>query len=117
MTITAFSGLAPEKYIPRSEREEDSPAEFTLKPLNGLEYMEVIGQLINDEDLGWQITGRGLRIAISYGVIGWTEFNDADGKEIKFSKNNVKLLPSVILGELADKIINISEIGEAERKN
>lgn len=117
MAITAISKLTAEDYIAQSDREDESPTRFRLRPLNGLQYMEVISELSRGDDGQLRISGKGMKLALQYGLVGWSNFRDSDGKEIKFNPVNVEKIPPVILSELAGEIINRSEIGEDERKN
>jgi len=117
MSITAAKGFIPEKYIPESQKNETPPAEFTLKPLTGLEYMEVMSEMYRDDKGQIHMPGTALTLAINYGLKGWKNFIDEDGEDVGFSKQAIAFLPAVELSELADKIIAISELGVAERKN
>ena len=116
--ITALtSGLTNEKYIPESEKNEPNPAEFTLKPLNGLEFMEVMNEMYRDENGVLRMPGEALKKAINFGVRGWKNFLDPQGEDVPFNKSNIPLIPAPVLSDLANKIISISEVGVAERKN
>jgi len=117
MSINITTGLTNEKYIPESQKNEVNPAEFNLKPLSGLEYMEVMSEMFQAEDGSIRMPGSALRLAISYGLKGWKNFFDETGEDVPFSKPNVGRLPATVLSDLANKIISISELGVAERKN
>lgn len=117
MSITAISKLIAEDYIPQSDIDSDNPTKFRLRPLNGMQYMEVMSELIRNDDGQLRISGKGMKMALQYGLIGWSNFRDEDGNELKFNILNVEKIPPVILSELASEIISRSEIGEEERKN
>ena len=107
MAIQAIEKIAADWYTPESEREEESPTRFKIQPLNGLQHMEVLGDLYKSGPFN----------AIRYGLVGWENFNDENGKPINFSLENVKRVPPVYLSEISTEIINRSELGEAATKN
>ena len=119
MAITAISKLTAEDYVPESDRDSDADDQtsFSLKPLNGMQYREVIAELKTDGDGESSLTGQGLKLAIKYGLAGWENFSDENEKVLKFNKLNVSKIPPIILTELAGEIINRSEVGAEERKN
>ena len=117
MAITAISRLTTKDYVTEGDKDSDDQTVFKLKPLNGLQYMDVIAELRTDENGEAGLTGKGLGLAIKYGLAGWENFNDEDEKELKFNKLNVSKVPPIVLTELAGEIINRSEAGGEERKN
>ena len=117
MEITAISKLTTADYIPENDKESSEPTAFKLKPLNGMQYMEVIAELKTDENGEASLTGKGLGLAIKFGLAGWDNFCDEDGKNLKFNRLNIVKIPPIILTELAGEIINRSEVGAEERKN
>lgn len=121
MAILAITALTAKKYVPLSEQDSEVDANeltsFDLKPLNGLEYMEVISELKTDSEGVSRLSGEGLKKSIRYGLVGWDNFNDEQGRKVKFNKFNVSKVPPLVLAELASEIINVSETGNEERKN
>ena len=117
MAITAISRLIAEDYVTEGDRGSDEPTSFSLKPLNGMQYMEVIAELKTNGDGEASLTGEGLKLAIKYGLVGWKNFCDEDGANLKFNKLSVTFIPPTILAELASEIISRSEVGAEERKN
>lgn len=117
MSITITSGLVEEQYIPISEKESENPTSFTLSPLDGMQYMEVIAELKRDEEGTFRISPKGLQFALKYGLKGWVNLTNNTGENIVFNEFNKRFLPARILAELANKIVDISELGESERKN
>jgi hypothetical protein len=117
MPITAISNLTPEWYTPECEKGVDDPTRFKLKPLDGKEYMEIMSEFRREESGEFTISSRGLHAALKYGLVGWENFMDSHGKDVKYSPHNLGKVPPIILQELAGEIINRSELGETERKN
>lgn len=111
MAMTAISGLEPEWYTP-NQPDDGAPTEFLLKPLNGMEYAAV---LVHSNAAGG-VSIQGVREAIRYGLIDWKNFNDADGKAVPFSQLNSSRINAVTLLELADKILEISELTGDQKK-
>lgn len=116
MTITALSGLVEQEYIPEDDKDSENPTVFRLKPLNGMQYMEVMSEVKRVGDF-LRVSGDGLKLAIKYGLVGWKDFYDENGKDVKFNPHTVLRVPSDVLAELADKIISISRLEGTEIKN
>jgi hypothetical protein len=117
MSIVITSGLVKENYISKFDTGSDNKTTFELMPLNGFQYMEVMAEMRRNEDGDYRITVKGLRLAIKFGLIDWSGLLDPDGSEINFNKDNISKLPSLVLSDLSGKIIDISELGDTERKN
>lgn len=116
MAIKAMSGVVPEDYVCKHEGDTENPTIWKLQPLNGFDYMEVMSEL-QRTDNGFKISGKGLGIAVRKGLVGWQNFHDENGKEIKFNPLNMKKIPAIVLGDLADRVIEISELGDEQAKN
>lgn len=117
MAITLQTKITPQWYTIESEVEEDQPAKFKIKPLDGEQYMEIFaeGEMTRNGDL--KLTGLGLKMAVRHGVVGWENIFDESGKVLKFSTHNLKKLPMEILSELASEVVNRSSPDEVESKN
>lgn len=113
MTIHAIPQIMPFTFVPKQDRDSDIKTTFTLKPLNGLQHMEVLREI---DDKGF-FTSRGLKLALQYGLAGWENFNDEHGTPVPFSTVNFAAVPPFILHEIGVEIINRSSLGETERKN
>ena len=116
MAITAISNLAPFDYVPELDRDSESPTTFKLKPLNGMQYMEVISELKSDGG-ETRLSGKGMHLAINHGLVGWDNFSDDNGKAVKFNPANINKIPPIVLAELAGEIVSKSELGVTETKN
>lgn len=117
MAITAITNLAPFDYVPESDRDSESPTTFKLTPLNGMQYMEVISEITTDTNGDSRLSGTGMNRAIKYGLTGWENFPDENGKAVKFNPIAIRKIPPVILAELAREIVSKSELGVSEQKN
>lgn len=101
-------------YVLESERDKPNKTIFRLRPLTSIEMMEVteikatIGQ-----------TAARLR-ALFYGLRGWQDFLDGNGKPVEFSgllDQNLSRLTVENIVELAAEIIVTSKVQEKDRKN
>lgn len=121
MASTASSPLAPFEYVLEADRNEEAPPTFKLRGLNGIEFMEVMADAKSDETGNRvDLTPQGLRTAIRYGLLGWQNFNDAEGNRVRFfgdMNKNLARLRLTQLTELAGQIIEASDIGEDDAKN
>lgn len=111
MAITINTKIAPEQYTPARERGSEDPTTFTLKPLNGFEYLDVISHATQD---GGQLSITGMRKCIGYGLTGADNLKDENGRDVKLDAGQ---LDPVLLAELAGRILTISHLSEDERKN
>lgn len=111
MAITAMTGLVPEWFEPEQE-ESDVKTRFKLKPLNGMEYLEVIPYI-----RGQYLIGDGVKLALGYGLVDWENVFGEDGKAVKFSRSGVALLPPKILSMLSAEIIERSSFDGEKAKN
>lgn len=111
MAITLSNKVAPEQYTPIREKDSENPTTFKLKPLDGFEYLEVIGHASAD---GGKLTSEGIKLCLKYGLQDATNLQDGKTKKVKLDP---KRLDPLLLAELAGRIMDISHIGEDERKN
>jgi len=117
MALTINTNISPAWYVLESEVNDELPAKFKIKPLDGEQYIEVFaeGEVTRLGDL--KLNGLGLKMALRYGLTGWENINDANNKPIKFSTHNIRKLPMEVLSELASEVINRSTPSEDEIKN
>jgi hypothetical protein len=114
MAITALSKVNPFWYIPESEREEQRPTRFRLKPLTPSEK-ESCMEINRDGKLCLPVSAydRILRI----GTVDWENFPDERGVALTFSLSNIDRIPEITRLELAGAILSGSQISEDEAKN
>lgn len=115
MAIQLREKLAASWYTPKSEEGEAAPSRFRVKPLDGAQYMEVLGE-VEFRDGNPIITAKGLRIAALQGVVGWENVPGADG-EAEFSPSRLRQLPANVLLELGQEVIVRTELGADAEKN
>ena len=114
MAITALSGFEPEWFEPEGQEEGEKTA-FHLKPLTGPQYMEVLThQIVVGGQIG--LTAAGVNRAVDFGLIGWKNFKNADGQVIEHSPRNHIFIGPITLTDIADRIIEISELDPAQKK-
>lgn len=115
MALNAAPKLKSDWFTPESERESDNPTRFKYKPLDSVQMTEVLLHVSTESGT---ITGKGLNLAVQYGLEDWENLMDPDtGKPLKFGRMNIKRVPNSILLDLANTIIEASDLGEAEEKN
>ena len=117
MAIKVKSKIVPVWYTPKSEEKEENPASFKLKPLNGLEYTDVIANTSNDAGGESKLSERGVRLAIKHGLLDAKNLIDEHGNEIKLKHVGHGVLPMNILIELAGQIIDLSSMSDDDIKN
>lgn len=117
MGIKITTGISPESYIPQSQENSDSPANFQLRPLNGEEVCSVGEYIKSGGPSGIQITGPGVFKILRFAISDWSGVFDEQGKVVEFSRENFKFLPYTLCVELAIKIIMSSRLSEEESGN
>lgn len=110
MAITAMTGLVPEWFSP-AQPECERMTRLLLKPLNGIEHLSVQNELAAHRITDAQ------RIALKTGIIDWENIDDESGQPVRFTRENIDLLPVGILAEVSMRIISISRLGESTAKN
>lgn len=96
--------------------KKESKAEFHIRPLNGLEAMEVMSEVSVIKGKV-KISGQALRNALDYGLTGWRGVVDGEGQEVPFTRANVNRLDATTLSSLASEIISRSNLTGEQEKN
>ncbi len=117
MAIKALPKFIPEWFTPEGQEEESTPTRFKLQGLTGPQLLEVQAESSQSGGGMIMITGRGLNMAVNFGLKDWENFTDADGVELPCTRGNIRRIPMEILSELSSKILDISSVSEDERKN
>lgn len=104
------------KLAPSWFRPDECDAEFYIQPMNGLQALEVMGEVTGDEDQT-RLTGKGLKAALRYGLIDWRGITDDGGQEVKFTRALVNDLDPTTLTIIAAEIVNRTRLTEQEEKN
>lgn len=117
--ITALPELKSEWYTPIREREAAAPTRFLLRPLDGLERLNV--SFTRDAQGSLGLSTESGRAALLPGLKGWENFVDGDGKPVPYHEMdrdaNLKRIPAELVVELATEIFVRSVLQESERKN
>ena len=117
MAIVASAPITQVKFIVEDDREDENPTKFDLKPLDGQQYMGVMAEGNLDKDGMMSFSESTMKTTLRYGLVGWENFDDADGKKVKFSRLNFGRLPVGVLTEIFSEIIRLSSLDEDDSKN
>ena len=79
--------------------------------------MEIMLEVAKNADGDLAVTGKGLRLAIKYGLTGWENFVGDDGKDIPFSRAAVGRIPLADLSDIASEVLDRSKVSEEQEKN
>ena len=115
MALTLKSSLGSEWYTLEGQDEEESPARVKVKPLNGEQVDQAMEGAIFEDD-GAALTSRGVKSALRNGIVDWENINNESGP-IACKFTNHQCLPWARRIELANAIINRSNLREEEQKN
>lgn len=117
MAIKAINPMEPEWYTPQSEEGQENPTRFRLRGMDG-DAMGYIAPefVIDDHGRVKNLTGKGIALALNYGLVDWENLSNDKG-QVKFNRSNFRLLPYDLRAELASQIIILSAPSEDERKN
>jgi len=117
MAITALKKIIKTDFTTEDDRKSENPTIFKLNPMDGLQYMGVMAEGNIDTDGMMTFSERTMKTTLRYGLVGWSNFNDEHGKEIKFSRHSFGKLPVGVLTEIFSEIISISSVDEEDSKN
>lgn len=115
MPLIKHNKLDPVWFTPDEYQGDEDPIEFKIKPLTGAQSVEVGTEIVEVAGVT-RVTGKGLLLAVRHGLIGWRNYIDDRGKDIKFSIMEANNLPSDLLSEIAVRIYELSEPDENEKK-
>ena len=120
MTIHASEPVVPFWYTPESEKDNDNPTRFHLKPLNGVEMFEVRSKIKFDADGQLVTTADCARTVLRAGLLGWENFLASAGAvefDIANRDSNIARIPFAMVSELFSELIKRSTLSETVRKN
>lgn len=117
--------LKQKEYVLETDRElpAEEQTKFFIKPLSARQNAQIQdGMRFNKTENGATIENIGTHTLeiLKYGLVGWENFNDADGNPIKFTKNmdeNIDKLCVEYRYELSGAIMELSNLGPAKEKN
>lgn len=110
MAICGETDFVPYWFTPTQE-ESDSPTRFKLKPLDGFERLEV------SAEVGARRVASAQKLAVMYGLVDWENLQDQSGNQIKFSRENFRLLPVGVIAEIAVQVITSAKLSDEQKKN
>ena len=103
---TAINPVQQREFVCPSEANAERPTTFKIATLTGTQFLDVIADYKIDYVK-----------AVRYGLRDWSEFYDAEGKEIPFSPLAINQVPPLLLREVAERIVNDSQLGDDQLKN
>jgi hypothetical protein len=116
--LKALNPLTPDWYTPKAEEGKDNPTRFRIKPLSGVEAMDL--ELFQDVEGNTRISGRSARTILRHGLSDWENFG-TDTEKVPFKggnpDENIARLPTGIADELVAEIFRRTVMMENERKN
>lgn len=116
--LKALNPLTPEWYTPRAEVAQQNPTRFRIKPLSGVEAMDL--ELFKDVEGNTRISGRSAKTILRHGLSDWENFG-TDTETIPFKAGNpdenIARLSTDIADELVAEIFRRTVLQETERKN
>lgn len=118
MSIKAIGHFEPEWYTLESERNEENPARFKLRGLNGSEQAQIMPEIIQD-DSEMQLSARALAMLIEFGVLDWENITDNDGARIPFPPCGLEVQNSIgyaVQAELARRLFELTFTTTEEKK-
>lgn len=95
-------------------------SDFLLKPLDGKDMLRVSDAVTFDTKGRTLISAEACVVLLRYGLAGWKNFADKDGKEVMFSANqddNMARIPFDIVRDIALSILDRSSVGAEDQKN
>lgn len=115
--------LNQKEYILESDRElpAEKQTKFFIKPLSAKQAAVLQDSMkFSGEGTIMQNMGTNTLEMLKIGLVGWENFVDAEGNQIKFTKNmdeNIDRLAVAYRYELASAIMELSNFGDKEVKN
>jgi hypothetical protein len=113
----ALNPFAPWWYTPREDKDSPNPTKFKLQGLNGEQMGYIAPEFILDAQSKsiTNLTGKGVALALDFGLLDWENFNNDTGP-VAFNRANFGLLPYGLRGELAFQVIIASHASPEAKK-
>jgi len=117
VAIKALNPVSPRWYTPRAEEGQENPTRFKIRGLNGTEQGYVWPELRLDDELKTVtgMSGKGLELALRYGLVDWENFANDNGP-VAFSPQNFPYIDYGLRAELAMCIVAASYVSLDEKK-
>lgn len=115
VAVNLESKLAPTWF--KSNQDKTGEVEWLLKPLSGLEFMQVqSGASINGEG-NFVYSWPSIQAALKFAIKDFKGFTDSKGEPLEYGFYLLDALPSNLLIEVHREIMDRAYIREYERKN
>jgi len=117
MTIKALNPFAPFWWTPPGEMESPNPTRFKIRGLDGNEQGYVMPEIVVDPGARFPrgLSGRGVEIALGYGLLDWENFANDKGP-VACVPGNFGLIDHVTRTQLAIQILAASYVLPEEKK-
>jgi hypothetical protein len=113
--MKALNPFAAFWYTPRSEQGADKPTRFKIRGLDGAQQGYIAPELLFDERTLKGMTGKGMELALGYGLVDWENFENDQGP-LACAPTNFALIEYGTRVELAMQILAASYVTPAEKK-
>lgn len=117
MAVQALTGLVAEWFTPSDQADDDAPARYKIKPLNGFQFMEVAQHGVIGTDGSFTPNHKGLLMLLHYGLKDWENVLDHEGNALPFNLQRTKFIPTPHLVECANEILGRSALEAEAEKN
>lgn len=115
----ALDPIVPFWWTPDSEKDNPTPTSWKIRPLNGIQKIEVNTEL-KMGPLGLIISAAGVRTVLRHGLLGWKNFADSTGP-VEFDEKNMEANIARLSDEdaiaICNRIMDASEVGAEEKKD
>lgn len=117
MQETPAEVLLPEWFTPEDDDGNPIVASFKLRPLNGMEYLEVMSLgVVSGKNFNTSHEGK--EFLVRRGLVDWKTMEASNGDPIPFSIDNAYTeLSAGVLLEIANKVFLKASLAEEARKN
>ena len=119
MATKALTGFTPTWFTPTDQRDKDidRPTRYKLKPLDGIQFLEVAANGDTQADGTFMPNHKGRLLLLRNGIKGWENVVDHDDETLEFNIARIKFIPAPHLVECVNEILERSALGAADEKN
>lgn len=118
MATNLQNKIAPAWFTPADEEGKEDAARYRIRPLDGMEFLEVAPHMYLDASGYIHYDGKGMQILIRYGLMDWeNHFDPETGECIEFNREALRRIPPLRLKVIAQEIADRTQLTEGERKN
>lgn len=117
MALKAANPLSPRWWMPESQKDDPCPTEFKIQGLPQDVHADVEAELIVRDGMIQGVKGKGLTLALQYGLLDWKNFHDENDKPLMFTPANRRRIPSQLGALLVIQILAASTLSEEAQKN